>query len=329
MEKYEGIVLYSGGLDSILAYRVLAEQGLSLLAVKFHSFFFPLKSGPEEYKREQKENFGVEVEVHEVTEDFLAVVREPRFGYGRWMNPCLDCKLFMYRRSAKIVERTGAKFIATGEVLGQRPMTQHRGELNRLAKEAGLKGVVLRPLCAQLLPETEVEKSGLVNRSRLLDISGRGRRRQMRLASEKGITGYPTPAGGCYLTDETFARRLKDMFIHGDDTRSLPLLHTGRHFRLSETCRLTVGRRHEENLFIEKHAEDADALLVPLSHMGPSAAAHGTCSSEEMLKAARIVARYGDAPLGEKSVVKIQAAEGSSEISVSPLEEESIIKMRI
>jgi hypothetical protein len=307
MDKYDAVVLYSGGLDSILAYRLLAEQGLRLLAVKFHSFFFPLKSTPEDYKREQKESFGVEVEAYEVTEDFLPVVREPRFGYGRWMNPCLDCKLFMYKRASEIMNHTGAKLLATGEVIGQRPMTQHRGELNRLAKEAGLKGWILRPLSAQLMPETAVEKSGLVDR----------------------ITGYPTPAGGCHLTDETFARRLKDMFVHGDDARALPLLRTGRHFRLSETCRLTVGRRHEENLFIEKYAGQADALLVPVSHMGPSAAAHGTCTQAELGAAAGIVARYGDAAPGEETVIRIQTSAGTSEVPAPALDDGVIDKMRI
>ncbi len=329
MAKYDGIVLYSGGLDSILAYRVLSEQGLRLLAVKFHSVFFPLKTDPQDYIRAQNEKFSVEVEVHEVTEDILPVVRDPQFGYGRWMNPCLDCKLFMYRRAAEIVERTGAGFLATGEVLGQRPMSQHRGELNRLAKVAGLKGRVLRPLSAKLLRETEAEKSGLVDRTRLLAFSGRGRREQIRLAQEKSITGYPTPAGGCCLTDETFARRLKDMFLHGHDTRPLALLCTGRHFRLSESCRLTVGRREMENLSIEQHADQGDALLEPVSHMGPSALMHGSCTREELAVAARIIARYGDAGPGEETVVRIRAGAGSSELTVPALDDESVGKLRI
>ena len=329
MDKYDGVVLYSGGLDSILAYRVLAEQGLHLLAVKNHSLFFPLKTNPEEYVRVQKEKYDVDIEIHEVTRDFLPVVRSPRFGYGRWMNPCLDCKLFMYRQAREIMERTGARFVATGEVLGQRPMTQHRSELNRLEKEAGLRCVILRPLSAKLLAETEAEKSGLVDRSRLLDFSGRGRRRQMRLAREKGIADYPTPAGGCHLTDETFARRLKDMFMHGDDARALPLLLTGRHFRLSESCRLTVGRRYEENLFIEANAGLADALLEPVAHVGPSAAAHGTGTPDELALAAGIVARYGDAGPGERTTMKVETAKGVSEMTAAALEEEIIEKMRI
>lgn len=329
MDRCDGIVLYSGGLDSILAYRVLAEQGLRLLAVKFHTFFFPLSLTEEEYVRDQKEKYGVEVELHEVTDEFLPVVRNPRFGYGRWMNPCLDCKSFMYRKAAGMMERTGAKFIATGEVLGQRPMSQHRGELNRLAKESGLTGKILRPLSAKLLQETEAESSGLVDRARLLDISGRGRRWQMTLAQEKGITGYPTPAGGCHLTDDAFARRLKDLFIHGDDTRALPLLRTGRHFRLSETCRLTVGRRHDENLLIEKHSVHADALLVPVSHMGPSAAIHGSCTKQELDTAAGIVARYGDAPPGELTLIEIRAEGRTERGEFAPCEDEDVKRLRI
>jgi tRNA U34 2-thiouridine synthase MnmA/TrmU len=329
MNKYDGIVLYSGGLDSILAHRLLAEQGLRMLAVKFHSFFFPLSMTEEEYVRDQRERYGIEVELHEVTEEFLQVVRNPRFGYGRWMNPCLDCKLFMYRKAVSALERTGAKFVATGEVIGQRPMTQHRGELNKLAKMSGLAGKILRPLSAKLLPETEMEGSGLVDRSKLLDISGRGRRWQMRLAREKGITGYPTPAGGCHLTDEAFARRLKDMFIHGDDSRPLTLLRTGRHFRLSKECRLVVGRNHEENLLIEKHAESADALLVPVSHMGPSAVIHGTCTKPELETAARLVARYGDAGPGELTLVRIEAQGHSEQNEFAPCGDSELKDLRI
>lgn len=328
MGNYDGIVLYSGGLDSILAYRVLSEMGLRLLAVKFHSFFFPLKAGPEEYVKRQKGCFGVEVELHEVTQDYLPVVRSPRFGYGRWMNPCLDCKLFMYRRAAGIMEREGAQFIATGEVVGQRPMSQHKGELRMLEKQAGLVGRVLRPLSAQLLPETEVEKSGLVDRSVLLSISGRTRREQIRLARQKGITDYPTPAGGCHLTDEAFARRLKDMFVHGGD-RALSFLRVGRHFRLSDSCRLVAGRNESENTFLEERAGQADALLVPVSHMGPSALVHGNCTDAELALAAGIIARYGDAPPGGLTRVRIEIPAGSREISVGALEDEVIEELRI
>jgi tRNA U34 2-thiouridine synthase MnmA/TrmU len=329
MSKYDGIVLYSGGLDSILAYRVLAEQGLRLLALKLYSFFFPLSTDEDEYALLQKENYGVEVELQEVTDEFLPVVRNPQFGYGRWMNPCLDCKVFMYHQAGKLLRSKGATFIATGEVLGQRPMTQHRGELNKLAKEAGFTGRILRPLSAKLLRETEAEASGLVDRSSLLDISGRGRRWQMRLAREKGIADYPTPAGGCHLTDEAFARRLKDMFIHGDDTRPLQFLRTGRHFRLSETCRLTVGRNHEENLLLEKFAESADALLVPVSHMGPSAVVHGSCTKDELETTAGIVARYGDAPPNEMTIIEIRAEGQTGRGEFAPCDDKDLKKLRI
>ncbi len=329
MQKYDGIVLYSGGLDSILAYRILSEQGLHLLALKFTSVFFPLKITPLQYKKEQKERFGVDVEVREVTDEFLPVVRNPRFGYGRWMNPCLDCKLFMYRLGAGVMKENGAKFLATGEVLGQRPMTQHRGELRRLEKEAGLENLVVRPLSGKLLPKTEAEESGLLDRGKFLSISGRGRREQMHLARQMGITGYPTPAGGCYLTDETFARRLKDMFVHGSDKRALPLLLTGRHFRISESCRLIAGRNHQENLVIEESGPEADALLVPVSHVGPSAIMHGTCTDAQLALAAGIVARYGDAPPGEKTAVRITDSKGQKLLSVDALDEIAIEQARI
>jgi tRNA U34 2-thiouridine synthase MnmA/TrmU len=329
MGEYDGIVLYSGGLDSILACRTLAEQGLRLLAVKYVTVFFPLRNDPQDYVRRQKGDFGVEVAVEDVTAEYLPVVKAPRFGYGRWMNPCLDCKLFMYRRASELMARTGAAFLATGEVLGQRPMSQHRGELVRLAREAGLEGRLLRPLSALRLAPTRAEESGLVDRNRLLGLSGRGRVEQMRLAREKGISGYPTPAGGCLLTDETYARRLKDMFTYGDDDRLLPLLGTGRHFRLSPTARLTVGRNREENLVIERHAARADALLVPVSHMGPSAVIHGSATPELLLLAAGIVARYGDAPAPARTIVRAQTRTGTSELNADALDGEALERLRI
>ena len=328
-EKIDGIVLYSGGLDSILAYKLLDMQGLRVVALKNYSIFFPLKTSPEEYAQDQKDRFDVDIQIRDVTRQYEKIVRKPRFGYGRWMNPCLDCKLFMYMQAAELMKEKKARFIATGEVVGQRPMTQHKSELNRLEKEAGLRGYVLRPLSARLLKPTEAENSGLVDRSRLLDISGRSRKSQMQLARDMGIENYPSPAGGCLLTDDTFARRLKDMHIYGNDTRVLPLLLTGRHFRLSETCRLIVGRNHEENQAIESHAENADALLMPISHMGPIAIVCGSCAEDKLETATGIVARYGDAKPGEKTVVEIRTSGETSEKNCDAVSNDIIDKLRI
>jgi tRNA U34 2-thiouridine synthase MnmA/TrmU len=321
------INLISGGLDSILACKVLQGQGVRVKAVKFYSVFFPLRGQkkPQAVQEDFLNKYGIEISLEEVTREFLDVVRFPKHGYGRWLNPCIDCKIFMYRKAGEIMKREGADFVATGEVLNQRPMSQRGSALKLIERESELEGLVERPLSGKLLPLTRAQEKGLLDRGKLLDFVGRRRDRQMALARELGITDYPTPAGGCLLTDETFARRSKDLFVHNcADMGALQLLNTGRHFRLSETARLIVGRNEAENNLLESFYSSvagssavgsANIMCIdPADVMGPTALLlgerEGALVEGAVRSAASIVARYSDGE-GEVRIV-IRSAHGET-----------------
>jgi tRNA-uridine 2-sulfurtransferase len=233
--------------------------------------------------------------------EYLDMLVHPQYGYGKNANPCVDCRIFMMSRAREIMEREGADFVFTGEVLGQRPKSQRRDTLWVIEKKSGLQGRLLRPLSARLLAPTIPEQEGLVDRSRLEDVSGRSRHRQMAMARELGLTDWPQPAGGCcYLTDESFARKffavLDQREACGQERRLAPedvvLLSTGRHFRISPTVKLVVGRTEVENALLEHYAPGR-ARLEARDLSGPVALVEGEPTWEERVLAARVVARYG------------------------------------
>ncbi len=234
--------LLSGGLDSTLAVKLILERGIEVEAINFVTpFCLCRKSGCG--ASEAAKTFKIPLKVVSAGVDYLRVVRNPRFGYGKNMNPCVDCRIFMLKKAKRYAEEIGAKFIFTGEVLGQRPMSQHRGALDLIEKEAGLKGKILRPLSAKLLPKTEAEEKGLVDGEALMDISGRSRKRQIELTRQFNIEKYPCAAGGCLLTDREFAIKLKDLFDHKKrvTVKEVNLLKVGRHFRFGKN-KIIVGR---------------------------------------------------------------------------------------
>ena len=222
------IGLLSGGLDSRLAARLMTEQNIEVLGVAFVTPFFG-----SEKARQAAEQLKIPLQILDITQPHWAMLRQPRYGYGKGLNPCIDCHALMLREAGKLMETIGADFLFTGEVLGQRPFSQTRPSLRAVEKASGCLDVILRPLSARLLPETRPEREGLVDRSRLLDISGRSRKRQMALAENYGLNDYPAPAGGCLLTDPIFSRRLKELLAHSPEPelREIELLKTGRHFR--------------------------------------------------------------------------------------------------
>jgi tRNA-specific 2-thiouridylase len=292
------IGLFSGGLDSTLAFKVMEAQGLRVRGYSFITPFFGWsRRGREDEERDRiRRELGIDVTIVPVWPEYLEVVRRPLHGYGKNMNPCIDCKIFMLGKAREIMERDGAAFVFTGEVLGQRPMSQRRDTLHVVERDSGLKGRLLRPLSARLLPATLAEKEGIVDRDRLLAISGRGRKPQMELAAKFGLTDYPNPAGGCFLTDPGLAARLSRMMAGGADVApdDIELLNAGRHFRLSAAVRLVVGRDERENGRLAALARGDDRLLRAIEVPGPTGLLRGPADAGALALAAGITARYAD-----------------------------------
>jgi tRNA U34 2-thiouridine synthase MnmA/TrmU len=288
-----GILLFSGGLDSIVAAHLLTVQSLNVRLLTFlHPFIADLQAF-EERVRARGAELHCEVDFARMGEDYLEVVRNPQSGYGKNLNPCVDCRIYQLRRAKGLLEELGAQFIATGEVVGQRPMSQRRRTLELIDRRAGVEGLVVRPLCAKLLAPSRAETEGIVDRERLMDIRGRSRRRQMELAREAGIGSYPTPAGGCLLTDAGFAARAREMMEHeGLSLEGIELLKVGRHFRVSEKCRVVVGRDREENDRLRIVVGKDDLLVEPVDFKGPDCIVRGEDSEEVRRTACGLAVRY-------------------------------------
>ena len=331
----KAIVLLSGGLDSTLAAKVVMDQGVELEALNFLTVFCTCTNRGETCLASQKavETLGIPLKVFNVSEEYLGVVKRPQHGYGSNMNPCIDCRIFMMKKAKAYMEESKASFIVTGEVLGERPMSQRRDAMRLIEKEAGLKDLILRPLSAKLLPASIPEKEGWVNREELLNIQGRSRKPQMKLAEDFGIHDYPCPAGGCLLTDPGFARRMKDLILHDPDfhLNDVHLLKLGRHFRLSPKIKLVVGRNEEENQKIQTFAQEED-ILLKLSHSpGPLSLLRGGVDEGSIEKAAAITVRYSKAKDLEKIEVfykRVREDSGRS-VYISSMSESEIKKWMI
>lgn len=282
------LVLFSGGLDSILAVKVLAHQGIDVTALTFVSYFFNAVQA----EKSAKEN-RIKLAIRDISREHLAIVKNPCFGYGVGMNPCVDCHLLMLKVAKKIAREADFDFVASGEVLGQRPMSQNLKALKLIEKKANLEGKILRPLSAKLLPETEMEKSAIVDREKLLGISGRSRKNQIELAKNFKVKYYPTPAGGCILTDKEYSRKLRELTEKIKILRKsdLDLLRTGRHFWIGKT-RIILGRNHEENLQLKKLAEKGDILIEPKNIPGPTAMIRGRRSKAVIEAAEKFLLKY-------------------------------------
>ncbi|PMQ01566.1 MAG: tRNA 4-thiouridine(8) synthase ThiI [Dictyoglomus sp. NZ13-RE01] len=268
MSKTRALALLSGGLDSLLAVSLIQRQGIEVIGIFFYTPFF----NPENAKK-SAEFLGIPLKIIDITEEYLEILKKPKYGYGKNMNPCIDCHAFMIRKTFELLKEFSADFIITGEVLGERPMSQNKNSLKLVEKYSGAEDYILRPLSAKLLPPTKPEREGLVIREELLNIQGRSRKVQLQLAKELGLKEIPTPAGGCLLTEPQFSKKLKDLLNHKEDItrRDLELLKIGRHLRLSPDIKVIVGRQKEENeklinLFGEKDtlfkAKDPSAVLL-------------------------------------------------------------------
>jgi tRNA(Ile)-lysidine synthase TilS/MesJ len=313
MTARKAIAMISGGLDSTLALALVKRQGIEVKAINFYTGLCitetqrrkggrPDGTMPQNEALRAAADLEVDIEYIDVSEQgYLDLIVNPRHGYGANANPCVDCRIFMMRKAKEIMEASGADFIFTGEVLGQRPKSQRRDTLWVIERDAGLKGRLVRPLSARLLPPSIPEREGMLDRSLLLDINGRSRQRQIQLARELGIAEWPQPAGGCcYLTDESFSRKffavLDAREAAGEERRirreDLVLLSTGRHFRLSPAVKMIVGRTELENGVLDSYGAGR-ARVAARDLNGPVALVEGTPTWEERQLAARIVARYG------------------------------------
>jgi tRNA U34 2-thiouridine synthase MnmA/TrmU len=331
----KAIALLSGGLDSTLAAKLVLEQGIELEALNFLTVFCTCTNRGETCLASQKavDALGIPLKVFNVSEEYLDVVKHPKHGYGSNMNPCIDCRIFMMKKTKAHMEQTGASFIITGEVMGQRPMSQRKETMRLIEKEAGLEGFILRPLSAKFLPASIPEKEGWVDREKLLDIQGRSRKPQMKLAEHYGIRDYPCAAGGCLLTDPQFAKRMKDLILHHPDfsMNDVHLLKIGRHFRLSQELKLVVGRNEEENQKIQTFSQEGDFLLKVSRYPGPLSLLRGEAKEVEIAKAAAITARYGKVKDLEKVEVIYEKVneESHRSISVSSIPDEEIANLMI
>ncbi len=316
--KSKTVGLFSGGLDSILAARLMVEQGVEVIGLHFR---VPFPSPERDFTNDRlmrlAESAGVSAISVDVTDDYMKLIEKPAHGYARGMAPCLDCMLYMLTKAKELAEQVSADFIFTGEVVGQRSHCQNKRSLKLLEKLGKMEGRLLRPLSAKLLEPTIPELTGIVRRERLLEIKGRSRRRQIRLASEFGILDYPQPAGGCLLTDANFGSRVKDAIQHGQlDPASRQLLMLGRHFRLESGAKVIVGRNKGENQRLEVLSRPTDVLCRPLVVVGPVALLIGApVGKQDMELAARICARYSDAPRGQK--VKVQCGDQVFEVTAA------------
>jgi tRNA-specific 2-thiouridylase len=291
----KAVALISGGLDSVLAARIVMEQGYVVTGLYFTSAF------SKSYGKEKTtpaavvaKAIGIDLRIMDLGQDYIDLIRNPKHGYGKNVNPCIDCKIHMLSRARAVMDELEAPFLITGEVLGQRPMSQRRDTLHVIERDAGLKGMILRPLSATLLPPTRAEQDGLIDREKLLGISGRSRMVQLQLAERYGIQGFSTPAGGCLLTDKNFAEKLRDSF-HDQKTitpRDIQLLTLGRHFKFDSGVRIVLGRDNRENQVLISLAPHGFHLFIPHGFPGPVAILSGTPDAEVKQAIGRLMITY-------------------------------------
>jgi hypothetical protein len=295
----KAIALLSGGLDSTLAVKLMIEQGIEVHALNFTSAFCTCNSGGAKEGGCKSEaarvavEFGIPIRTLVKGLEYMAIVRRPRHGYGKGINPCVDCRIYMFRAAKKYMEEIGASFIITGEVLGQRPMSQRKDAFRVIERESGLEGLILRPLCAQHLEPTRPEIEGLVDRSRLPAIEGRSRKEQMALAFDLGVNDYPCPSGGCLLTDKIFSKKVKDLLDNKKELtkKDLSILRSGRHFRFNGV-KVVVGRNEADNERLKSLIQSGETLVEPDDFPGPVAIVALGMSNVALYFAAGLILKY-------------------------------------
>jgi len=321
----KAVGLISGGLDSALATKIIKLQGIEVLGIAFITPFM--------HPRIEKiaQNIGIKIKIIDTSLEYLDLIKNPCFGFGSNLNPCIDCHIFMLKKAKEFMFKSKADFIISGEVLGQRPMSQNKPALRKIEKEAGLEGLLLRPLSGKLLYPTIPEQKGWVERSSLFDFSGRSRKPQIELAKQLGLEGFSQPAGGCLLTDPAFSQRLRDLMIYQREFNldDIQLLKLGRHFRLSDQAKLVLGRNQGENQRLISFFQSGNLLLEPIDIAGPTGILKAESVSREMLElSASILARYCDSDNGYIHI-SVEDDKGSQIIRCSVAKSEDIDSLRI
>jgi tRNA U34 2-thiouridine synthase MnmA/TrmU len=323
------IALYSGGLDSALAILLMLKQKIKVTALTFMTHFssdLNNRSSSISTSYRTAEKFGFSVKQIHLGQKFIDIVVNPKYGRGKNMNVCIDCRILMLREAREFMDMVGAEFVITGEVLGQRPMSQTKDKLNLVLKQANLKGKLLRPLSAKFLPHTEPELSGLVDREQLEEISGRGRKRQLELADEFGLEDYHTPASGCLLTDAAYCVRLRDLLAHTERVTfdDLNLLKAGRHFRLDKDTKVIVGRNEQDNQLLLSFKRPHHVQLEALNVGSPITLLVGNATDENIKKAAMITARYTSAKNRPQVELTLTGDGGEKKVVVTPATDEEL-----
>ena len=333
--KPKAVALLSGGLDSRLAVKMMLEQGIDIEAVAIKTPFcdFDCGKGCGQRVRDVADELGIKLKTLYFGEEYVRMLKNPKYGYGSGMNPCIDCRSMMYNSAKEYMEKIRADFVITGEVLFQRPMSQNSRALHIIEKETKMEGKVLRPLSAKHLPPTYAEKIGLIKRENMKDIKGRSRKGQLTLAKHFGISDPPNAAGGCLLTDPAFSKRIKDLMDHCDDIPTLndiELLKVGRHFRLTPDAKLVVGRNKDENEVISALVVEGDIVIEVKDYVGPTCILRCKKYDHELLtRCAAIALRYSDAPRESKSEVSITINGTDSGFTTMPADISTIDIMRI
>ncbi len=334
-EVRKAVALISGGLDSLLAARVMQEQGIHVEGINFFTGFCVeghthaiRKKDRARPKRNNAlwvaEQLGIKLHIIDIIEEYKDVVINPKHGYGANLNPCLDCKVFMVHKAKEWIEANGFDFIVTGEVIGQRPKSQRKDTMPIIAAESGAEDLLLRPLCAKNLPPTLPEREGWVDREKLYDFEGRTRKPQMALARQFGLEDYAQPAGGCcFLTDANYSKKLADLWQARGERRyeidDIMLLKVGRHIRPRPHFKLIVGREDGENKFLEGYRKQFTHLFTT-SHNGPLVLLDGEAGEDDLELAARVTARYSQGRNAEQVDVEVHPLDGEVRtFSVRPL----------
>jgi tRNA-specific 2-thiouridylase len=337
-KKLKAVALLSGGLDSSLAVRIMLEQGVEIEAIAIRTPFcdFDCGKGCGHRVSEVASDLEIPLKTIYLGEEYLRMLKRPKFGFGSGMNPCIDCRSMMYNAAKEHMKKIDADFIVTGEVLFQRPMSQNHRALNIIEKETGTEGKVLRPLSAKSLPMTDIENDGSVKRENLCNILGRSRKTQLALARKFGMDDPPNAAGGCLLTDPQFSRRIRDLMENLDDPEKVPaindveLLKVGRHFRLSKSAKLIVGRNQNENYMMSSLALRDDIVIEPEEFPGPTCILRSKNYEYWLVeKSSQIGVRYSDSPRRHETNVRVTYRGQVSVISAFPMGDEELESLRI